>query len=546
MKLFFLFLLLAFIPASFATQYYVRKDGNDGNTGTADTSGGAWLTIQKAADTMVAGDTVTVGAGTFSERVTSSTSGTSGNEITFEGNKDTTIVGAWYITHAYIIIDGFTVDCSQISGNQGGITLATGGNNNTVRNVFIDSSEQHGYYHLNDVTNCTFEDSRIENPRLHAVNTFGSGHTIQRSYFHSRLGADVFRILSSTTTIKDNFIDNWGNPFLTSGTLKIGNQYQWFDVSGSPDFSNVGAGSGPYSVSGTFTATGTTPTSWGTASVQNTNHTDLYQSFSVGGAYTSQNVVVERNLHINCDYAQIGNFEDQASATPYENKQVSDWTFRNNIFVDVGNQMNGYIEDFHWYNNTFVRCSTEITGPVLFFNYSGLPGDSGMKGNSHGAKVKNNIFYECGNDSSSASKGWYFIHASNTSTEADNNLVIGTGGGTTKTGFVTGSYEASGVNGSDPLFIDDDPFSGSPREVTGWDGVDQATVRALAANFKVTTSSPVEGAGESQSGTFTDDYEEQIRSPWDIGAYEFAPGGSSSNMTVSGDLTVTGALRFGN
>jgi len=47
--------------------YYVAKNGSDSNPGSESQP---WLTIQKAADTMVAGDTVYVKAGTYTEQVT--------------------------------------------------------------------------------------------------------------------------------------------------------------------------------------------------------------------------------------------------------------------------------------------------------------------------------------------------------------------------------------------------------------------------------------------------------------------------------------------
>ncbi len=72
-------LLAAATPAT-ATVYYVDPGGIDTNPGTESQP---WRTIQKAADTMVAGDTVYVKAGTYSERVVPQSSGSAGSLITY-------------------------------------------------------------------------------------------------------------------------------------------------------------------------------------------------------------------------------------------------------------------------------------------------------------------------------------------------------------------------------------------------------------------------------------------------------------------------------
>ena len=60
--------------------YYVAPTGDDSNEGTM---AHPWQTIQKAANTLIAGDTVYIRAGTYHERVTPQNSGSAGNMITY-------------------------------------------------------------------------------------------------------------------------------------------------------------------------------------------------------------------------------------------------------------------------------------------------------------------------------------------------------------------------------------------------------------------------------------------------------------------------------
>ena len=80
---FIIILILMLTCPLMATTYYVAKSGNNNNAGT---QAAPWLTIGKAASTMVAGDKVIVSAGTYAEKVTPANSGTSSARITYEAD----------------------------------------------------------------------------------------------------------------------------------------------------------------------------------------------------------------------------------------------------------------------------------------------------------------------------------------------------------------------------------------------------------------------------------------------------------------------------
>ncbi len=88
-------------PTVFCTKF-VAKNGNDANPGT---EAQPFLTIQKAANVAVAGDTVCVKSGTYNERVEIKNSGTPGNWITFMAYPGHTVTidgtGVWPSTYNY-------------------------------------------------------------------------------------------------------------------------------------------------------------------------------------------------------------------------------------------------------------------------------------------------------------------------------------------------------------------------------------------------------------------------------------------------------------
>jgi hypothetical protein len=96
-----LILLLCAAHGASAAGYYVAMDGNDANSGTSTST--PFATIQKAADSMVAGDTCYIRGGTYHEEVViRNLSGASGNPITFTAYE-----------HESVVMDG-TVELSGV------------------------------------------------------------------------------------------------------------------------------------------------------------------------------------------------------------------------------------------------------------------------------------------------------------------------------------------------------------------------------------------------------------------------------------------------
>jgi hypothetical protein len=138
-------IVLFFLSASVASAatYYVRTDGNNGNTGTANTAAGAWLTINYAAGHVSAGDVVRVQAGTYVETASPSVSGTAGNTVTLVADGTVTTCGMSFNSKSYIRVIGFTMNpnASTCGGNPQPIVHLGGTNtglefwNNNIGNL---------------------------------------------------------------------------------------------------------------------------------------------------------------------------------------------------------------------------------------------------------------------------------------------------------------------------------------------------------------------------------------------------------------------------
>ena len=185
-----LLIVAATIGASpgFCATYYVATTGGDSNPGT---SASPWRTLQKAADTVVAGDTVIVAPGDYAGFMIQN-SGTASAPILFQASGAANItsrnartadginIESWGASPAdHIIIDGFTINNTSgtitragirsvantgviIKNNKIGQTrgmgtwgIFTGFSENILieNNICANSVAQHGIYHSNSADN---------------------------------------------------------------------------------------------------------------------------------------------------------------------------------------------------------------------------------------------------------------------------------------------------------------------------------------------------------------------------------------------------------
>lgn len=502
--------------------YYVRTDGSDSNTGLADSSGAAWLTIQHAASTMVAGDQVTVHAGTYAEDVTTGANGSSGAPISFVAS-GTVNVSTFAITKTYTVLNGFTLTGSTVGDTASsffGIEVSSAGDNATITNCIFDLDVSNSGAVLTFGDNTTISNCTVLDVWKNGFQFAGNGGYLTGCTLSQAHSADAIHILADDIVIDGNTFDGWSAfSGQSSGQLKVGMTYYFLATGGGADFSNVGAGSPPYTLGegNGFTATGTTPTNWGSATLDLSNHPDIIQAAASYGYASSKRCVFKNNIIKNSTAGvQFGNITDDGNTN-----NVADWLFYNNIISGLSRTMNLAAPGFSFYNNTFYRTATTQTAAFTMIY--------GSQGRANNTTIKNNLFVECG-DSTSTSQGWYYTSDAVTGLAADYDLVVGTGAGTTKqspmwregqSGGVTNSQEAHGINGSDPVFVN-----------------------AASNDFHLQSSSPAKAAGMDLSAQFTTDITGATRptgaGTWSMGAYQYFSGGSTTTSALLGKSTLKG------
>ncbi|MCK4827665.1 PKD domain-containing protein, partial [bacterium] len=215
----FIFFMMLMTSQIFAGEvYYVdATTGNDNNPGSELLP---WRTIQKAANTIVEGDTVIVNAGTYDERVSESTSGSSGNLITYKVKEgDTVQCNGFTLSGNYIKVDGFRFTAESCNPENGTGVYCSGDYCEIVNNycygcwrngIYLTSTSSYCIAEGNEIEYCagycgilmggtyhTIENNEIHNLRIaidpscalfndkDAIWFFGSNHVIKGNYVHN-------------------------------------------------------------------------------------------------------------------------------------------------------------------------------------------------------------------------------------------------------------------------------------------------------------------------------------------------------------------------
>jgi len=419
-----------------AATYYVRTDGHNANcnglynAGSMSAPNCAYSSIQKGHDAASAGDTIRVQQGTYSGQwLRILKSGSSGSPITYIADGEVILTG----TYSGFRIDGqkyIVINGFKITGTgydyDGYIYLKGAAEYNQILNNVMYNGDNHSPGIACEGVNNNIKGNAIKNMSYTGLVLGGSHNIFENNTLSNIIGSDAMNVFGHDNIIRGNYIEH------------IEEQES------------------------------------------NGQHSDIIQTWGPGESY---NILFEGN-YVYHSRAQIGMFSQDGGIN------VRDWTFRNNVYIDIEAQANIYAPNFKWYNNTFY-CSRIMAGEVLEFR-------NGAAGSGNNGDVRNNIFVGCG--SLPNSTGWYKYFAGTTGGIADYNYVAKGPWDSVPYGAKSGFTEVHGINGGDPKFV----------------ALDAGNVRLRADSPAIDKGTEITSFGKDFTGT-----PRPQGAAWDIGAYEY-------------------------
>ena len=206
-------LSVGFVEQAFAvgSTFYVSTAGSDTNAGS---QAAPWKTIQKAANTAKAGDTVYIGPGTYGERVTISGSGTSGAPIVFTAQSTRPKISRGIlISGSYIEFSNFT-PWPMSSGDAASVSA-------------VDISGGHNYVHDFDVPTGSLGGSGMGFESSASYNTIANFAITDIPYCGAGYAPG-----SSQNIIRDGYVHGFGDNVCIGNLDGSYNTLQNVDITG--------------------------------------------------------------------------------------------------------------------------------------------------------------------------------------------------------------------------------------------------------------------------------------------------------------------------
>lgn len=178
--------LFAFLaqPSPAATYYVAKSGGSDSNNGS---SSSPWATIGKAVSTAVAGDTVNIAAGSYSETVRFTKAANANSRITFTGNGNPTVAGNIIFSGSYTTLRGVTCSPPSAGGYE---AINVSGSYNELRTVTVT---RYGATAQNQAA---------------CITTQGSFNLVDGCTIKDLNDIDVFHVWGHDNTISNNITRN--------------------------------------------------------------------------------------------------------------------------------------------------------------------------------------------------------------------------------------------------------------------------------------------------------------------------------------------------
>lgn len=470
------FSIILAIAQGHAATWHVSPMGSDTQVGS---ESNPWRTVQKGLDVAQPGDTIFLHPGDYPDIATTSRNGTPSARITIDGTH-AAVVGRLILNHSYISAQNITIR-GRPSAHVSLVYLRRPASHTILSNLVVDPMQTLKVTAIGwespalkpfgpAANNCLIISNRVTGVMASTgLSIFGERNVIKGNRVHDLGQADFVRL--------------WGRSNLLHGNV-------FTNIFKVP---NVG------------------------------NHIDFIQTFGNNG-HGSWGHVIERNLIVDIQGGQLSQLEGNGLTT------IGNWIFRNNVFARIAASASCTIPNIQYYNNVFYKCNYEVGGFALNFgsrSYSTL----NVTNYAHGTRVLNNVFLDCGNDTS-ITKGWYAMNPGITNVLADFNFVAKNNYTAVREDTSLRSvgdpegwdsfrwYEANGINGGDPEFF-------NPENL----------------DFRIHASSFLLGNGKALPQVF-DDFLGQIRTyPPGIGAFTLSeasqvPGISPpppKNLTILND-----------